>query len=197
MYHHTSRAVAALLLILPVAVGCSRKRVSPTPQAAGDRAASDDGARRDSIARADAARRDSLAREASLREARERRLAEARAALAAPVYFAYDRSDLSPEARGILDAKAPILSASPALRLRLTGHTDSRGSDEYNLALGQRRAATAKRYLTDRNIDAGRIEIVSFGEERPTCSEESEGCWSRNRRVEFEVVAGADLIVVR
>jgi peptidoglycan-associated lipoprotein len=195
--YRTSRAVGALLLILSVAFACSRKRASPTPAAAVDRAASDDGARRDSIAGAEAARRDSLAREASLREAHERRLAEARAALAAPVSFAYDRSDLSPEARGILDAKAPILSASPALRLRLAGHTDSRGSDEYNLALGQRRAAAAKQYLADRNLDAGRIEIVSFGEERPTCGEEAEGCWSRNRRVEFEIVAGADLIVVR
>lgn len=134
--YQTSRLVGPLLLILSVVVGCSRKRVSPTPAAAVDRAASDDGSRRDSIAGAEAARRDSLAREASLREAHERRLAEARAALAAPVYFAYDRSDLS-------------------------------------------------------------IEIVSFGEERPTCSEDAEGCWSRNRRVEFEIVAGADLIVVR
>ena len=195
--YQTSRVAGSLLLILSVAIGCSRKRVPPAPVAPVDRAAGDDGARRDSIARAEAARRDSLATEASLREARERRLAEARAALAAPVYFAYDQSDLSPDARRNLDTKAPILNGSPALRLRLAGHTDERGSDEYNLALAQRRAASARRYLLDLGIPGARLDITSFGEERPVCQESSESCWARNRRVEFEIVAGADLIVVR
>jgi peptidoglycan-associated lipoprotein len=77
-----------------------------------------------------------------------------------------------------------------ASRIRIAGHTDSRGSDEYNLALGQRRAAAAKRYLTDRGIDGSRVEIVSFGEERGTCTEESDSCWSRNRRDEFEITGG-------
>ena len=84
----------------------------------------------------------------------------------------------------------PILTQNAAVKIRIAGHTDSRGSDEYNLALGQRRAAAAKRYLTDRGIDASRIEIVSFGEERGTCSDEDESCWSRNRRDEFEITAG-------
>jgi peptidoglycan-associated lipoprotein len=82
------------------------------------------------------------------------------------------------------------LTANPGIRLRISGHADSRGSDEYNLALGQRRASAAKRYLTDRGIDAGRIDVTSRGEESPTCTEESEGCWSQNRRGEFEIVAG-------
>ena len=195
--HQTSRAVGPVLLVLAMAAGCSRKRVSPTPVAPVARAADDDGARRDSIARADAARRDSLAREASLREARERRLAEARAVLAEPVYFAYDRSDLSADARRILDSKAPILKGSPALRVRTEGHTDERGSDEYNLALGQRRAASARQYLLDLGVPEARLDITSFGEERPVCQESTETCWSRNRRVGFEIVSGADLIVVR
>ena len=195
--YQTSRVAGSLLLILSVAIGCSRKRVPPAPVPPVDRAAGDDGARRDSIARAEAARRDSLATEASLREARERRLAEARTALAAPVYFAYDQSDLSPDARRNLDTKAPILNGSPALRLRLAGHTDERGSDEYNLALGQRRAASARQYLIDLGVPEARLDITSFGEERPACQELTESCWSRNRRVEFEIVAGADLIVVR
>jgi peptidoglycan-associated lipoprotein len=193
--YQTSRVVGPLLLILSVAVGCSRKRVSPTPVAPVERAASD-GAGRDSIARAEAARRDSLAREASLREARERRLVEARAALGAPVYFAYDRSDLSSEARGKLEAKGPILNGSPALRVRLEGHTDERGSDEYNLALGQRRAASVRQFLIALGVPEARLDIASFGEERPACQESVESCWSRNRRVEFEIVAG-DLIVAR
>ena len=195
--HQVSRAVGSILAILSVAVGCSRKRVASAPAAAVDRTVGDDPARRDSIARAETARRDSLAREASAREARERRLADARAALAAPVYFDYDRSDLSPEARRLLGTKAPILNGSPDLRLRLGGHTDERGADEYNLALGQRRAATARRYLLDLGVPEARLDITSFGEERPVCQESVDSCWSRNRRVDFEIVAGADLIVVR
>lgn len=114
----------------------------------------------------------------------------ATAALTATIYFDYDRSDITDDSRAKLDAKVPVLTQNTAVRIRIAGHTDSRGSDEYNLALGQRRAAAAKRYLTDRGIDGSRIEIVSFGEERPTCTDESEGCWSRNRRDEFEITGG-------
>ncbi len=114
----------------------------------------------------------------------------ATAALTATIYFDYDRSDITDDSRAKLNAKVPVLSQNTAVRIRIAGHTDSRGSDEYNLALGQRRAAAAKRYLTDRGIDGSRIEIVSFGEERPTCTDESEGCWSRNRRDEFEITSG-------
>ena len=113
-----------------------------------------------------------------------------RSALTATIYFDYDRSDITDDARTKLDAKVPVLTQNTGIRIRIAGHTDSRGSDEYNLALGQRRAAAAKRYLTDRGIDAGRIEIVSFGEERPTCTDEAEPCWGRNRRDEFEITVG-------
>jgi peptidoglycan-associated lipoprotein len=123
-------------------------------------------------------------------EARRRAAETARGALTATIYFDYDRSDITDDGRAKLDAKVPVLTQNTGIRIRIAGHTDSRGSDEYNLALGQRRAAAAKRYLTDRGIDAGRIEIVSFGEERPTCSDEAEGCWSRNRRDEFEITVG-------
>jgi peptidoglycan-associated lipoprotein len=114
----------------------------------------------------------------------------ATAALTATIFFDYDRSDITDDARSKLDQKVPVLTQNSGVRIRIAGHTDSRGSDEYNLALGQRRAAAAKRYLTDRGIDGSRIEIVSFGEERPTCTDESEGCWSRNRRDEFEITGG-------
>ena len=132
--------------------------------------------------------------DAACREARDaaarNAVATATAALTATIYFHYDASDITDESRVKLDAKVPVMSQNGTVRIRIAGHTDSRGSDEYNLALGQRRAAAAKRYLTDRGIDAGRIEIVSFGEERPTCTEEDESCFSRNRRDEFEVTAG-------
>jgi peptidoglycan-associated lipoprotein len=78
----------------------------------------------------------------------------------------------------------------PEVRVRVAGHTDDRGSDEYNLALGQRRAASVKRFFAERGVEAGRVDIVSFGKERPTCEEQAEACWSRNRRAEFEITAG-------
>jgi peptidoglycan-associated lipoprotein len=127
------------------------------------------------------------------REAAERlraATASATAALTATIYFHYDASEITTESRAKLDAKVPVMTQNGTVRIRVAGHTDSRGSDEYNLALGQRRAAAAKRYLTDRGIDASRIEIVSFGEERPTCTEEDESCFSRNRRDEFEITGG-------
>jgi peptidoglycan-associated lipoprotein len=128
--------------------------------------------------------------DAACEEAKRAALAASRGALTATIYFDYDRSEITDDARTKLDAKVPILTQNTGIRIRIAGHTDSRGSDEYNLALGQRRAAAAKRYLTDRGIDAGRIEIVSFGEERPTCSDEGESCWSQNRRDEFEITVG-------
>src|SRR5688572_21535905 len=123
-------------------------------------------------------------------EAKRAAVAAARATLTATIYFDYDQSEITDESRAKLDAKASVLTQNTGIRIRIAGHTDSRGSDEYNLALGQRRAAAAKRYLTDRGIDAARIEIVSFGEERPSCGDEAEGCWSRNRRDEFEITVG-------
>jgi len=127
---------------------------------------------------------------AAAEDAKNRAIAAMTASLTATIYFHYDASDITDESRTKLDAKVPVMSQNGTVRIRIAGHTDSRGSDEYNLALGQRRAAAAKRYLTDRGIDGSRIEIVSFGEERPTCTEEDESCFSRNRRDEFEVTAG-------
>ena len=153
-------------------------------------------ARQDSIAAADAARRDSIdaaararmdsARFSAERE-RERAAAAAAAMLRAAVYFEYDQDELSSDARQTLDAKLPYLSANPGVMLRLVGHTDSRGSDEYNLALGQRRAASVKRYLVERGIATARLEVVSMGEEQPASSGDDESEFGRNRRVEFEL----------
>ena len=123
-------------------------------------------------------------------EARRRAIADATGKLTTTIFFEYDASDITDDSRAKLDAKVPVLTQNTGVRIRISGHTDSRGSDEYNLALGQRRAAAAKRYLTDRGIDGGRIEIVSFGEERPKCSDEAESCWSQNRRDEFEITVG-------
>ena len=159
-------------------------------QTSNDRdAAARDAARRDSIARA-AALRDSLARLEAARAAAAAREAAARQALTAQVYFDFDKDALTSDGTARLEAKVPVMQENRDVRIRVEGHTDERGSDEYNLALGQRRAATAKKYLIARGIDETRIETVSYGEERPVCGDHDESCWSTNRRDEFVVTAG-------
>lgn len=182
-------ALVALTVIVP-AVACSRRRPPVVPPVtASPEVVTDDRASADSIARV-AAMRDSLERIRIAREA-------ARARLEAPIYFDFDRSDIMPAARVTLDAKLDILSANPSVRMQISGHADERGSDEYNLALGQRRAAAAKRYLVLRGVADDRLEVISFGEERPVCTASDESCWTRNRRDEFEITAGADAIAIR
>ena len=83
-----------------------------------------------------------------------------------------------------------MLRATPSLSLRIEGHADERGSDEYNLALSQRRSAAAKRFLAGLGISADRVETVGYGEEQPLDQEESEAAWARNRRDEFRVTSG-------
>ena len=181
------------LCALVLAAGCSRRQPpAPAPASATTASPTDDRTVRDSIARA-AAMRDSAERAARDRAAR----AAARAKLEAPVYYDFDRSEIVSPSRISLDGKLDVLSAYPSVRLRISGHADERGSDEYNLALGQRRAAAAKRYLVQRGIAESRLEIVSFGEERPVCTASDESCWMRNRRAEFEIVSGADALAVR
>jgi peptidoglycan-associated lipoprotein len=118
-------------------------------------------------------------------------------AITAPIYFDFDKSDIRTDAAATLDRKIPWLQANPGMRIRIEGNADERGSDEYNLALGQRRAASAKRYLVERGIDASRFDLVSYGEERPVCTDHNEDCWQRNRRDDFVIVTiGADNIIV-
>ncbi len=118
-------------------------------------------------------------------------------AITGPIYFDFDKSTIRPDAAATLDRKLPWLQANPGMRIRIEGNADERGSDEYNLALGQRRAASAKRYLVDHGIAADRFDLVSYGEERPVCTEHNEACWQHNRRDDFRIVTiGSDKIVV-
>jgi peptidoglycan-associated lipoprotein len=113
--------------------------------------------------------------------------------LAQPIYFGYDQATLSQAARAALDAKAGALRAMPGLRLVLDGHTDEHGSDEYNLALGMRRATAAQRYLAQSGIASSRLEIQSYGEERPVDPAHTGAAWTANRRVEFSAPAAISL----
>ncbi|MEP7343824.1 MAG: OmpA family protein [Gemmatimonadaceae bacterium] len=195
--HHPIRASVSFVFLFALAA-CSTKQPSTPPQPSPVPATDSpdrDAARRDSIARAEA-EREAARLDALARAERERRVNEARATILQLVHFDYDRADLSAESQRTLDAKLGILKDTPELRLRITGHTDERGSDEYNLALGQRRAASVKRYLVEYGITPNRLDIVSKGEESPLCNESDDSCWRQNRRAEFEITAGAEQLVV-
>ncbi len=107
--------------------------------------------------------------------------------LISDVYFAYDQSDLAAEARDRLAQNASFMREHPEYLFTIEGHCDERGTNDYNLALGQRRASAAKEYLSSLGIEDGRMRTISYGEERPFCTESSESCWSQNRRAHFVV----------
>ncbi|HTS10479.1 MAG TPA: peptidoglycan-associated lipoprotein Pal [Candidatus Limnocylindrales bacterium] len=100
-------------------------------------------------------------------------------------FFDLDKSDIRADARDALTKDAEFLRSYPSVRISLEGHCDERGSTEYNLGLGQRRADAAKNYLISLGISADRITTVSWGKERPFCTEHNEECWQQNRRAHF------------
>ena len=101
------------------------------------------------------------------------------------VFYSYDSSDLTEEARQRLAANAQFFIRNTAFEAVIEGHCDERGTSEYNLALGERRASSARSYLTSLGVDGSRLRTITYGEERPVCSESDESCWSRNRRAHF------------
>ena len=101
------------------------------------------------------------------------------------IYFDFDQYTLRSEARTGLKAAATILKTQPDHTIVIEGHCDERGTSAYNLVLGERRAQAAKRYLQDLGLAASQIQILSYGKERPFCTEHSEACWQSNRRVHF------------
>jgi len=188
-------AVAAM-----AACGGKTPETTPAPVAINaDSAAEADRLRADSIARAE---REAREREEAERD-RQRRIADSLAAmgksteavrtlLATMIHFDYDKALIRGGDAAVLDQKVAILQANPGLRIRISGHCDERGSDEYNLALGNRRATAAKQYVVSHGIDPSRIETVSYGEERPLASGHDEEAWAQNRRDEFEILSGGE-----
>lgn len=101
------------------------------------------------------------------------------------VHFGYDSNTLSAEAKAVLKANARILKDHPALRIQIEGHCDQRGGIQYNIALGERRASSAKHFLEDQGVAAGRITTISYGKERPLDPAETEEAYAKNRRANF------------
>ena len=139
--------------------------------------------------RAEQEARERALREQAIRdqEARDRAAAAEASSLKdlSRIYFDFDRAELSNEAREILGKVAAQLKASPKKALTIEGNCDDRGTNEYNLALGQQRADAAARYLQNLGIDRKRVKTISYGEERPVCSEATEACWHKNRNATF------------
>ena len=188
--------IAAGVLVAAACGGSQPDPVPPAPQPI-DSTAIKEQMRRDSIAAAERARAEAerLAAAESARQAAERLRAQLTAELEERVHFDFDRSDIRGEDMANLDRKAAIMMANSAVQLRVAGNADERGSDEYNLALGNRRAESAKRYLVNKGIDGGRISIVSFGEERPLNPASTEEAWAQNRRDDFDLTAGGGQLV--
>lgn len=103
------------------------------------------------------------------------------------VFFDFDRYSIRDEEKSALESNARILKGRNDLSVVIEGHCDERGTDEYNIALGEKRATAVKKYLSDLGVNPGRIETVSYGTEKPFCTEHSEQCWQENRRAHFLV----------
>jgi peptidoglycan-associated lipoprotein len=101
------------------------------------------------------------------------------------IYFDFDKYNIRPDDAKTLDGDAAWLKANADNLVLIEGHCDERGTNEYNLALGERRAKAAMNYLVAQGVQASRITIISYGKERPVCTEKNEACWSKNRRDNF------------
>ncbi len=119
------------------------------------------------------------------------RLDQARGTIAEKIYFDFNRAEIRTGDREILARKADVMSEFPEIAIRIEGHADERGTVEYNLALGERRAQAAKDYLVNAGIDPNRVSTISYGEERPSVDASDEEAWSQNRRDEFVITGSA------
>jgi peptidoglycan-associated lipoprotein len=174
--------------------GCRRKvATAPAPAAA----TTDDSQRQaDSLAALRARQRaDSIAAaDAAAADAAQRSAGELAAILTQKVYFDFDQDALRDDAQQVLDAKVPILVANPRVTLVILGHTDERGTAEYNLALGQRRAAQVKRYLVSKGVDESRLSTQSLGDSQPAVEGTDESAYQQNRRAEFRPQGAGALV---
>ena len=177
-----------LAMLLALGVSCAKKQVTmETQEMAADesqQAAEDEAARREAE---EARLREQRAREARQREDASSMSEAARKAAFEDedIHFDFDKYVLTPQAMMILDDKAAYLREHSGVRVLVEGHADERGSNEYNLALGDRRANSAKNYLVKSGVAESQITTISYGEEQPLCMQQDESCWSRNRRGHF------------
>ena len=112
---------------------------------------------------------------------------EVRAFEAQGIYFDFDKSEIKADAKAVLEKKAAWLRANSSYKVKIEGNCDERGTNEYNLALGDRRAKSAQKFLNALGISMDRMSTISYGEEKPVCKEKNEKCWAQNRRDDFKL----------
>jgi len=187
-------AVVAMMGALTVATSCRQRPPAsgpaPTPEQPGGATARPTGGATDTATAPAAGVRVGTG-STSFASAEERaRRERALALLLAPVHFDFDDDRIRDDAAAELERKVALLRANPSIRLELVGHTDERGSTEYNLALGQRRAEAVRAFFVAYGLAPDRFTTLSYGEEQPVDPRSTEEAWARNRRVEFRVVVG-------
>ena len=174
--------ILALMLIVPalmMTTGCSKKAMKKDGM----------GTKTADGSQSDADRQKALEEERLRQEAAKKRAMEmAKSKFTNEhVYFAYDSAVLDEIAQELLKAKANWLKENPGAKVLISGHCDERGTVEYNLALGDRRAESAKRFLVGLGVDAGALQTISYGKEQPLDPGNNEEAWARNRRAQFDV----------
>ena len=103
------------------------------------------------------------------------------------IHFNFDQYDLDSNSKKVLEQNATYLKSNPDMRVEIQGHCDERGTNNYNIALGERRAHSTKKYLVAQGVNSHQVNIISYGEEKPFCSDSNENCWHQNRRAHFMV----------
>jgi peptidoglycan-associated lipoprotein len=166
----TTRGMLALYVLVALVGGCSRKAPSPTREGVGEPGVGEEGLAPGSLDRA------------------RKGLGPAEGGPLADVHFEYDSYDLTEAARGVLEQNLVWLRDNPRAKVELEGHCDSRGTIEYNLGLGARRAKAVQDYLVTQGTGAERLSTISYGKELPLCHEDTEECWARNRRAHSVVL---------
>ena len=186
----------SLALFLALLIGfsvssCAKKQISSEASTTSEEEAqrrADEEARQRELDRQKALKEEDLGDESLSETMADQRTASARSMFEnQDIYFDFDSIRLSPDAQEILAQKADWLRANPGATVTIEGHCDSRGTNEYNLALGEGRAQSAKSFLVDLGIQSSRLNTISYGEERPIDSTQTEDAWAKNRRAHFVI----------
>ena len=187
------KGISIIILVLGlIGFGCSSKKVALAPEAAGKQdSASQAQPKSDETKKTGEdsqkteqkpamSKTEIESRELSLRS---KRMLE----ILRDIYFDFNRYDIKEDAKPILKSVAGHLIKNTEYKILIGGHCDERGTNEYNLALGERRAQSVKKFILSLGVASSRLEVVSYGEEKPVCAEKTESCWQKNRRVHFVV----------
>jgi len=189
--NHKKLVLLAFLVVIFVAFlapSCAKKELTSEPvMSEEDRRRAEEEARRRERERQASIQEEALREQELLREESERIQTEREQFENEDIFFEFDSASLSDEAQNILRRKAEWLRENPRARVIIEGHCDERGTNEYNLALGDRRAYSAKSFLVDLGINDSRITTVSYGEEQPLVSRSDEDAWAKNRRAHFVI----------